>query len=664
MGQIVGGAAKPKRCNLNKLSQLVTPAAGEYILVSSDNSMNAEGQGNFDCYIEGDGQKAATALPLHYISDEKNAIDKLYSDLYDVWDVYPDHDGETFATFIQVQGFTGAKHKAIPITGMSTLQIKANSLVRVEFYLAKTYTIPAATGRTDIDFATGETGRRVVAAGTTSAVISIPSDANFLIINSIGSSGNAKPAELIIDGDNVLIGKIEEINEKIGDVVLNEIEQYASVAETNVSGKFINTSLAETENSNYEYSFLSVAEGEKYYVEGWNLNTNIPAAFVAKSGTTNVARVLVDSASKGMSGVVTVPAGYDTLYVNGNLTVGAKPYINKVLIPQDLSEAARILYSYTQLNESLCPLYVSMNEQSSIGEYNGTTIKIVKRFDENNDLVWVFENKMASPNKFFDLRGVGFVPRGVGRIQHFISNTSYTEVVGATTDYIQPLTVGAVNNKNGDFPDNTSLFTGGNHGYNNSGLSTASATMREISREVFLDGIPVELGDRKYGYEIFIKVVSNIQGCNTEKQDGSGREIIQQTTKITINKDGVKLEVSFTALEPIIIYTLYGLAQYFSFTNVQLIGSTSKMGVYTAGEKIVPTDKGTNIIRCFGDNYYFDVEMDRTFALGQNGGMADYNAMGTIANKGYFNLINNNTPLELDTDEQISFKGGFAFGKI
>ncbi len=68
MGQIIGSAAKPKRCNLSKLSQLGTPAAGEYILVSSDNSMNAAGQGNFDCYIVGDGQKAATALPLQRIN--------------------------------------------------------------------------------------------------------------------------------------------------------------------------------------------------------------------------------------------------------------------------------------------------------------------------------------------------------------------------------------------------------------------------------------------------------------------------------------------------------------------------------------------------------------------------------------------------------------------
>lgn len=64
MGQIVGGSAKTKRCNLNKLSQLGTPAAGEHILVSSDNSMNAAGQGNFDCYIVGDGTTAAIALEL------------------------------------------------------------------------------------------------------------------------------------------------------------------------------------------------------------------------------------------------------------------------------------------------------------------------------------------------------------------------------------------------------------------------------------------------------------------------------------------------------------------------------------------------------------------------------------------------------------------------
>lgn len=70
MGQIISSAAKPKRCNANQLSQVPTPAAGEYILVSSDNSMNAAGQGNFDCYIVGNGRDAATALELKKINTE------------------------------------------------------------------------------------------------------------------------------------------------------------------------------------------------------------------------------------------------------------------------------------------------------------------------------------------------------------------------------------------------------------------------------------------------------------------------------------------------------------------------------------------------------------------------------------------------------------------
>lgn len=71
MGQIIGSAAKPIRCNFSKLSSLSTPAAGQYILISSDDSMQADGQGNFDCYAIGNGTSAATALTF-------KKIDKFY----------------------------------------------------------------------------------------------------------------------------------------------------------------------------------------------------------------------------------------------------------------------------------------------------------------------------------------------------------------------------------------------------------------------------------------------------------------------------------------------------------------------------------------------------------------------------------------------------------
>lgn len=105
MGQIVGGAAKPKRCNLNKLSQLGIPAAGEHILVSSDNSMNAAGQGNFDCYIEGDGQKAATALKLNPIENVAKQLEAIFfgsvSDDYTV----SGYDAQYFGSYNFKAGF-------------------------------------------------------------------------------------------------------------------------------------------------------------------------------------------------------------------------------------------------------------------------------------------------------------------------------------------------------------------------------------------------------------------------------------------------------------------------------------------------------------------------------------------------------------------------------
>lgn len=69
MGQIVTKNAKPKRANLNaiwtgSLANYI-PDNGEYILVSSDNSMNQHGDGKFDAYIVGDGTAKASELPIH-----------------------------------------------------------------------------------------------------------------------------------------------------------------------------------------------------------------------------------------------------------------------------------------------------------------------------------------------------------------------------------------------------------------------------------------------------------------------------------------------------------------------------------------------------------------------------------------------------------------------
>lgn len=67
MGQIVGRAARPDRCNMGQIMQFETPANGEHILVSSDDTMNANFQGNFDSYIVGDGINTAGNLEVKKI---------------------------------------------------------------------------------------------------------------------------------------------------------------------------------------------------------------------------------------------------------------------------------------------------------------------------------------------------------------------------------------------------------------------------------------------------------------------------------------------------------------------------------------------------------------------------------------------------------------------
>lgn len=74
MGQIIGRTAKPDACNLRSLSSFGTPAAGQHILVSTDNSAMQNGQGNFDAYVVGDGVTAATALELLPIPKGKIAF--------------------------------------------------------------------------------------------------------------------------------------------------------------------------------------------------------------------------------------------------------------------------------------------------------------------------------------------------------------------------------------------------------------------------------------------------------------------------------------------------------------------------------------------------------------------------------------------------------------
>lgn len=248
MGQIIGGAAKPKRCNLNKLSQLGTPAAGEYILVSSDNSMNAAGQGNFDCYIVGDETTAATALPLIKtynndaddeptagsnklvksggVAEQYNKISLIVNGISALksYNGYID-----IGTNNRIINSGSSTYIVLPVNGGDILKLQASNvaypkcriLICKDFVFNHSLPYPVngilATMTVPAQYVT-----------TTELIITLPSDAKYVVITKTYSDGSdILPIKLLLNDIDILNGFKKDVND-LKDNTLKIVEQELS----------------------------------------------------------------------------------------------------------------------------------------------------------------------------------------------------------------------------------------------------------------------------------------------------------------------------------------------------------------------------------------------------------------------------------------------------
>lgn len=323
MGQIIGGAAKPKRCNINKLSQLGTPAAGEYILVSSDNSMNAAGQGNFDCYIEGDGTKAAVNLPLIYLKD-------IFSTL------------KTYIGAIQTNTWsfsTGYCHYVFRVNGGEKVMFE-NAANTIYCAFLKTYA-PPAKGATP-DFCTGYASRQQYAElnGFT-----IPSDCRYLVINS--PTGNYALTSLLINGVEYvngvectildIIGKTNSNTDNITSLqgsTLKDSDLSVEPSNANLANPaniMVNTIVANTgavsPSNGWDAIGVAVQEGQKYTFGGFYLGRTGFYAFYNANNEKVSSAIFADPNGRTTPVTVTAPTGATMLYVDIKTPLSpANPY--------------------------------------------------------------------------------------------------------------------------------------------------------------------------------------------------------------------------------------------------------------------------------------------------------------------------------------------------
>jgi len=305
MGQIVSSAAKSKRCNANQLSQVPTPAAGEHILVSSDNSMNAAGQGYFDSYIIGDGTTAAAALELH-----KFKAEELEAELF----------GETIPATLITQTLDSSVTNSRYI-GIQSLEYNKQYTIRVTAAEKITY-ITITQKETTSGTSTStivRNGATVAAGDSIEYTFERDATANYIMVMNGNGTGASGTVEII--GSTTTDGIIDEIqtaiNEKASNNDIEYIQQQIQEAE------FIGASA-----STNAFHFIN---GKTYRIEYFDVATggvNLSARITANDTATAV------SIASGLTktGSVTFTPSQDFYFLRASAKASLRVYVDGSII--------------------------------------------------------------------------------------------------------------------------------------------------------------------------------------------------------------------------------------------------------------------------------------------------------------------------------------------
>lgn len=315
---------------------------------------------------------------------------------------------------------------------------------------------------------------------------------------------------------------------------------------------------------------------------------------------------------------------------------------------------------------SLPKLYVHYGVMSSRLP-NGSRcadIYINQHLNDSTDYGMRFCNKENTLNRNFDFYQLYLLDGGKPKPSdcHSVNSDAYHFMAGHETDYIVAMQLYAAHNADGDFPDATTLFTGGFHGYNSETSGNFTPTMYEVGKAVYADGKPIAPNTSVYCDSVRVVVENMLQGANTEKADGSGRYILKQTITLTCKGGDYNIEVGLTPVEDIYFRQVNGLCFYNNFDKISFIGSKTHTGTY-GKKQVTRADKCVTSIRQSNGDYFFDVFMDPEYGIGNQQYNDDqFNASIESASKSYFQLIYRNNGLLVPSGKSLHFRGGYRFG--
>lgn len=240
---------------------------------------------------------------------------------------------------------------------------------------------------------------------------------------------------------------------------------------------------------------------------------------------------------------------------------------------------------------------------------DNNVLKVASHYFPDKDFLVTMN--LGRGNGLFDFDSFKLIPSDMNIAD---SEGSAVQLIKNGTDWHAPFIVKAINNIDGDDVD-SAYFTGGNHQYNNQG-SGSTKTARSVSLRFFVDGREVT-SEKGYAHTIEVRWINNIQGYNTKKADGSGREILQERHRLIFNGVEWNETIELEPLETIRIDRWYGLQFSYSsvWPNYYYIGATNRT-LYTKAASDCGGKNADGIV-AFSNEHKIEMTIDTSIDLGK-----------------------------------------------
>lgn len=396
-----------------------------------------------------------------------------------------------------------------------------------------------------------------------------------------------------------------------------------------------------TPNYDMQYVDINVKEGEQFKIT-CGVNEKIVSCIMFKDSNGHIVSTLLDG------------DGSNKIYENYEFiipkNVSSMSLINKYSIIQ-VSIQKRLLTPEQKGNGSSDDIYIKL-KNSNIKETD-----IMFKYNDEYDMKIKFYkagvNGLFSIKDFYLIENVSEYCTGDFSKEQILLKDVYSDMIG-------PIKASAVNDADGD-ESTVGNFVGGWHGT----VTNNKPSARLDALSIFADGKEITLSTGIFKCKnIRIEYINYLQGNNTTKSDGTGREILKEKVVLTITKGKIDIVDELIATEDCLLGEYYGLQtengsawndniKYFSDGIIIPKDFTSD---YDCADKV-------NYIVCMKDKHYLSAYM-------KNEGLANlkYNTTTRKAHhrsygggKAYYDLIADTNKFTLNANNSVWWHGGYRF---